>query len=302
MLKNLHKHLHKHPIIISLITIFLIFTIVALPLILNKNTKDSSDTKKFIQIISGNSQSSIVSSQVSSVISSSIPAISSSAISTSVNSSSMSEILKVIEEVKPVFIQPILPIRVENIEPQNNVEEVYVAPVYTPVPKSVIQETPKPILQSIAEPKPEPKPVVAPAPIIEVPKPTIDNFYTATGCDQSLANQMLNIVNNHRATNGARALSLSSQLIGIACAHSQWMTNSGIFSHTGRDNTSPFERCKKAGSYCYAENVAYNTIPDVQDLFDQFKNSPGHNLNMLDPNFVEIGIAFDGIYVTQIFR
>lgn len=299
MLKNLNKHLHKHPILISLVTTLLIFILVALPLVTTKNVKDSGETNRFLQLVSGSSKLSSVSSQ--SLVSISSSSLLSSSSSSTVSSSSVSLIVKVepepkevTEEVKPVFIQPIKPIPLDNIQPQNNIEKVVVAPL----PKPIVKETPKPIIQPIIETPPAPKP----APVVEAPKPQIDNSFTATGCDQNLANQMLTIVNSHRATNGAKALSLSGQLGGIACAHSKWMTTSGIFSHTGRDSTNPFERCKKAGTYCYAENVAYNTIPSVQDLFEQFKNSPGHNLNMLDPNFVEIGIAFDGIYVTQVFR
>jgi uncharacterized protein YkwD len=37
-------------------------------------------------------------------------------------------------------------------------------------------------------------------------------------------------------------------------------------------------------------------------LFNQFKGSPGHNANMLDGSYTEVGIGFENIYVTQDFR
>jgi uncharacterized protein YkwD len=299
MLKNLNKHLHTNPILISILSVILIFTIVALPLLLNKNNKDSSDTSRFLKTISSSAQISSTSSSSSFVNSVSLSSVATLPLQTSQSSVQIpapEPETKVIQEVKPVFIQPIEPLPIVNIEPQNNLEETFV------IPKPTIKETPLPIIQSTQEPKQVTQIVTSPTPEIESPKPIVDNAFISTSCDQNLANQMLNIVNSHRVANGAKELALSGQLIGIACAHSQWMTATGIFSHTGRDGTTPFQRCKNAGSYCYAENVAYNTIPNIQDLFDQFKNSPGHNLNMLDPNFVEIGIAFDGVYVTQVFR
>lgn len=302
MLQSFHKHAHKHHILISIFTFIIITSLILLPVLSMPNQKQSKlkTPNEFTDLIINNPQST--SSSFVSIITNSI---SSESITSSILSSLSSIIetsrveTKIIEEVKPVFTKPIEPIPAQQVQPQNNLEKKP-EPIYTPAPKPIVVEKAKPIPQTIVEPEPEP--IIALAPVVETTKPNVDNSYISAGCDQSLANQMLNIVNNHRAANGAKQLSFSSQLTSIACAHSKWMTSSGIFSHTGRDNTNSFERCKKAGTYCYAENVAYNTIPDVQDLFDQLKNSPGHNINMIDPNFVEVGIAFDGIYVTQIFR
>jgi uncharacterized protein YkwD len=313
MLKTINTH--KHHLFISILTFIIIASIILLPVLSTPSTQESKikTPNQFINLVNRNlkvvssSSNSNSFTKSSSIISSSILLSNNSSIISSISQQPKAE-TKIIEEIKLVIAQPIKPIPVENIEPQNEIVEKVVPPkpnveeLPKALPKPIIRETPKVITQTVIESKPLSKEIIAPAQIIEPPKPNIDNLFTTTGCDQSQASQMLNIVNNHRAANGTKALSFSGQLTGIACSHSKWMSDSGIFSHTGRDNTSPFERCKKAGTYCYAENVAYNTIPNVQDLFDQFKNSPGHNLNMLDPNFVEIGIAFDGIYVTQVFR
>lgn len=296
MLKNTHKYTQTHHVLISIFTSLLILSVIILPILSTPLAKSNAikTPSQFMNLINNDfsivrSSSSLSSLTVSKVIMSSLSSIAISSIETHKPE------IKLIEEVKPVFVQPITTVPVQNIEPQTEIQEIII-----PQPKPTIKETPKPIVKNITEPKPTP--IVAPTPIIQTPKIVVDNSFTSTGCDQSLAIAMFNEVNDHRVANGVKKILLSEQLSNIGCAHSKWMTTTGIFSHTGRDGTSPFERCKKAGTYCYAENVAYNTIPNVQDLFNQFKNSPGHNENMLDPNFVEIGIAFDGIYVTQVFR
>jgi uncharacterized protein YkwD len=84
--------------------------------------------------------------------------------------------------------------------------------------------------------------------------------YKSSNCDTRKSNQMLEILNNYRVENVKRKLSLTPDLNQIACAHSEWMTQSGVFSHTGLNQTNPFERCKLAGTYCSAENLAQNSL------------------------------------------
>jgi uncharacterized protein YkwD len=126
--------------------------------------------------------------------------------------------------------------------------------------------------------------------------------YKSDSCETQKANQMLEILNNYRVENAKPRLTLISDLNQIACAHSKWMSKSGNFSHTGIDQTSPFDRCKLAQTYCLAENIAQNSLRNVQLYMNQFKNSPGHNTNMLNGDYIEAGFGFDGDNVTQIFR
>jgi uncharacterized protein YkwD len=139
-----------------------------------------------------------------------------------------------------------------------------------------------------------------PAPAV-TPTPSV-NVYTATGCDNGFADTMVGLVNSHRAANNVPALSNDSALAGVSCAHSKWMVETETFSHTGLNGTSPFERCDRAGTSCYGENIAFNTAATAQKLFDQFKASPKHNANMLDANFTAIGTGYQSGYVTQVFR
>jgi uncharacterized protein YkwD len=193
----------------------------------------------------------------------------------------------VYEEVKPVFTQPIAP---QIVQTQSEIQ-----PDIAPKVETVVL-APKPIVQT---PIVQPAPVVTPPPALVTPK---TNEFTNSNCNAGLANQMLVLINAHRAANGVGSLSLAGDLNGVSCAHSKWMTATGAFSHTGRDGTNPFERCTKAGTACYAENIAYNTETSALNLFIQLKESPGHNANMLDGGFVEVGLGFDSVYVTQLFR
>jgi uncharacterized protein YkwD len=286
-------HKHKYHYLAALLAAIIIASMVVLPFltaIFNNNTQ----TQEFVSI--NNSSSLVITSSSSSIVSSSSLVFSSSSILSSAISLSMlvggkkddvqTEINKY-EEFKLGFTQPIVP---QVIQTQSEIQ-----PEIQPQPIPVV-ETPKPIIET---PIIQPVAAIAPPPVLTKPKV---NQYTSSNCNLGLANQMLVLINEHRAANGAGALSLAGDLNGTACAHSKWMSETGTFSHTGRAGTNPFERCTNAGTACYAENIAYNTETTALNLFTQLKESPGHNANMLDGGFGEIGIGFDGVYVTQNFR
>jgi uncharacterized protein YkwD len=303
MLNSINKHTNKYHILVGIFTFVVILSLILMPILSTPKSQESliKTPKEFTKIVNIDLVSSV---SVSSLFSSSILQSSLSSLSSIIETPKLTP--QVVEETKLETPKPIISIPAQKIEIQNNLE----TPTPTPKPKppvitpsqTKIIEVIKPTVEVDIESKIVEQPAPKPQPITEQPKVVASSLFSASGCNSSLASQMLVFINNHRAENNAKPLSLSGQLDSIACAHSKWMTETGTFSHAGRDATNPFERCQKAGTYCYAENVAYNTIPNVKDLFEQFKTSPGHNINMLDPNFVEVGLAFDGIYVTQIFR
>ena len=103
----------------------------------------------------------------------------------------------------------------------------------------------------------------------------------------------LTAINSHRQANGLGALSLDWQLNAAADWMSNDMAANDYFSHTDSLGRDPFQRMADFG-YSYStwkgENLAAGV--DVgQAAFNVFKNSPGHNSNMLNPNFKVIGIA-----------
>ena len=103
----------------------------------------------------------------------------------------------------------------------------------------------------------------------------------------------LTLINSHRQANGLGSLSLDWQLNAAANWMSNDMAANDYYSHTDSLGRDPFQRMADFG-YNYrtwkGENLAAG-VNVAQAAFDVFKNSPGHNSNMLNPNFKVIGIA-----------
>jgi len=105
------------------------------------------------------------------------------------------------------------------------------------------------------------------------------------------------MLNQYRQQNGLGALSACTSLNRAAQGHSENMRDQNFFSHTGLDGSSPWDRCCDA---CYAlgcgpqtamaENIAAGNSGALA-TFNQWKNSPGHNANMLGSSYTVIGIG-----------
>lgn len=103
----------------------------------------------------------------------------------------------------------------------------------------------------------------------------------------------LTLINDYRAQNGLTALSVNSHLRDAATWMSEDMAAKNYFSHTDSLGRNPFQRMAAFG-YSYntwkGENLAAG-ISTAGAAFGLWKNSPGHNSNMLNPNYKVIGIA-----------
>ena len=103
----------------------------------------------------------------------------------------------------------------------------------------------------------------------------------------------LRIINDYRAADGLAPLSVNSRLNDIARWMSQDMVANDYFGHTDSLGRDPFQRMDDFG-YTYntwrGENLAAG-VADAQAAFELWRNSPGHNANLLNPNFKVIGIA-----------
>ena len=103
----------------------------------------------------------------------------------------------------------------------------------------------------------------------------------------------LNVINKYRQDNGLRTLSLNAKLNAAADWMSNDMAAKNYFSHTDSLGRDPFQRMADFG-YDYntwkAENLTAG-IDAAQAAFDLFRASPGHDANMLNPNFRVIGIG-----------
>jgi hypothetical protein len=98
-------------------------------------------------------------------------------------------------------------------------------------------------------------------------------------------------------------LAFNPFLIASARAHSQWMIDEDTFAHTGINGTSPMQRMELAGYDFYwnwgnGENIAGyfgssfgDRTPVIYDHHEGLFLSPGHRINILGPEFDEIGVG-----------
>lgn len=103
----------------------------------------------------------------------------------------------------------------------------------------------------------------------------------------------LNLINNYRQANGLPTLTMSTALFNASEGHSYDMGARGYFAHNTPEGVTPWDRIRAAG-YGYntylGENIAagYTTS---QSVFDAWRNSAGHNANMLSGNYHAIGVS-----------
>jgi uncharacterized protein YkwD len=123
----------------------------------------------------------------------------------------------------------------------------------------------------------------------------------ATNCDvpdfslDAEETAFLTIINNYRTQNGLATLNASPSLNRASVWMGADMAAKNYFNHTdslGRQWDQRMAQCDVARvpPSLWSENIAawYETAASV---FDGWKNSPGHNQNMLNPGFRSIGIA-----------
>lgn len=103
--------------------------------------------------------------------------------------------------------------------------------------------------------------------------------------------QMLKLVNEARAQNGAPPLQIDMQVVNVARVKAQDMIDNNYFSHNSPKYGDPFDMLKSFGiTYVSAgENIAGNQT--VQNAHNALMNSPGHRKNILNPDYTHIGIG-----------
>ena len=123
--------------------------------------------------------------------------------------------------------------------------------------------------------------------------------HALTNCDTSTSSldaeeqAFLTLINDYRADNGKGALVPSASLNRASAWLSQDMGEEGYFSHTDSLGRNPSTRAQNCGYPGGAgENIAAGTVWDTaQEAFNAWKNSPGHNANMLNGSYQAIGIG-----------
>lgn len=99
-------------------------------------------------------------------------------------------------------------------------------------------------------------------------------------------------LNAYRAKNGLEALQLNDALNRASNVHAKDLAKHGIAAHEGTDGSTHGERVQRQGYYfsTAAENVATGQ-KSWKAVFQAWKDSPGHNANLLADGVTDFGIA-----------
>lgn len=112
-------------------------------------------------------------------------------------------------------------------------------------------------------------------------------------CEEARFVYLLNI---YRTQNGRNALNVSKNAVISSRWHGQDMINKNYFDHTEPSGRTFSQRAAAYGYYAWAENIAGGNT-DAAGTFCQWKNSSGHNQNMLGSHeSLGIGRAIGGNY------
>ena len=110
-------------------------------------------------------------------------------------------------------------------------------------------------------------------------------------------------LNDYRAAHGLQPVALNTQLISASDVHAADLAKHGIASHEGTDGSTHGDRVRRTG---YAFSVAAENVATGQkswpEVFQAWKDSEGHNRNLLLADATEFGISLvyepDTLYTT----
>ncbi|MTD95205.1 CAP domain-containing protein [Hyphomicrobium sp. xq] len=116
-----------------------------------------------------------------------------------------------------------------------------------------------------------------------------DRDYSHTALD---AERARDIINQYRKDKGLKPLKLNAELSEAAKAHSRDLAKWDRISHYGSDGSNPWDRVKRVGfkARLAAENVGTGQV-DFNEVMRGWKESPGHNKNLLLGDATHMGIA-----------
>lgn len=134
--------------------------------------------------------------------------------------------------------------------------------------------------------------------VVAGPATAADAAPAATERLQALDRELLVQLNATRVARGLRPLVLSTQLRDAAVAHSRSMLEGGFFTHESRDGSPFVARVKRYyrtsgyASWSAGENLLYNSSRiDAAQAIEAWLDSPAHRVNMLAPEWREVGIG-----------
>ena len=108
--------------------------------------------------------------------------------------------------------------------------------------------------------------------------------------------QTLTLINSYRTSHGLSPLAANGTLKALARQHSRDQAARGTIGHDGFRQRSAQAKAAGLSGVC-TENVGVR-YKNAQDLFSGWKNSAGHNTNLLRPNMRYAGVSVVGAYST----
>lgn len=136
------------------------------------------------------------------------------------------------------------------------------------------------------------------APVVVVSGKDLPNNYPSE-FQSGLENEVFNLVNEHRVNNGLSPFIWSNSLHETSRYKSNSMVQHDYFSHSnpqlnGKGSSYLLWELYGVPFNCIGENIAsrsgYSSV-SAEEIFTQWKNSSGHNENMLNSKFTHIGVG-----------
>ena len=116
-----------------------------------------------------------------------------------------------------------------------------------------------------------------------------DRDFSSTKLNADVAREAINA---YRKQKGLKPLQLNAALTAAAKAHSTDLAKWDRISHFGADGSNPWDRVKRTGynAKLAAENVGTGQV-SFEEVLKGWKESPGHNKNLLLSDAEHMGIA-----------
>lgn len=104
--------------------------------------------------------------------------------------------------------------------------------------------------------------------------------------------KFLGSLNAYRLSRGLKPLRAHPLIKTAAIKHANDMASGDFMSHQGSDGSNSFERIKSTGyrARYAAENIGVGQ-KSVEDIFQAWQKSPGHDRNLLSPNAQEMSLV-----------
>jgi uncharacterized protein YkwD len=116
-----------------------------------------------------------------------------------------------------------------------------------------------------------------------------DRDYSGTALNPEMARDL---INQYRHEKGLKPLKLNAELTDAAKEHSRDLAKWDRISHYGSDGSNPWDRVKRTGykPRLAAENVGTGQV-SFEEVLRGWKESPGHNKNLLLSDARDMGLA-----------